>query len=231
MVQHTIGIPVRVTNATNITDKVNLCLFSNNVRGLNQEAKRKKHYYSMRNAKAHIYFTQEVHCSKPLHRIWQAQWGIGKAFFADGTRGARGCAIMWGKNFNPEVLDKFMDPDGRFIWMKISHNGQLWQIVNIYAPNIEAEQLVYYEKLHKFLLEKRDKESLWLLGGDWNVARNAPKDRKGGLEKDRPAVLHHIENIMQDLHVMDIWRAKHPWKRMYSWTNGIVHSRLDMWFI
>ncbi len=131
MVKHTVSFPVHFTNNTN-TNKLDLVLFTNNVKGHTNEVKRKKHYREMQKTKSHIYFTQETHSTQQTNRIWKSQWGQGKTFFANAGTTKKGCRIMFGNNFDPEVLDQKMDhKEGRFAWVKIKYNNQKFQLVNV----------------------------------------------------------------------------------------------------
>ncbi len=69
--------------------------------------------------------------------------------------------------------------------MRIKHNGQIWQLVNIYAPNFETEQLEFFDDLHKMLVEKDGKNSFMLIGGDWNVVKIYCTRLKGWIEKGK----------------------------------------------
>ncbi len=108
----------------------------------------------MRRIKAQIYYIQEAHSSVQVEKLWQRQWGQGKAIFAHWTTAKRGCAIFFGKGFDPEVLEKYSDTEGRYLFLKIRWNAQIWHLINLYAPNDEEDQIEYYEKIHKLIMEK-----------------------------------------------------------------------------
>jgi len=85
----------------------------------------------------------------------------------------RGVAILIHKNLSFTLLDKIIDPEGRFIIIKISIYNQKLCIVSIYGPNVDDPSF-----LHKVFhaLSKHGDCSL-IIGGDLNFGLNGEMDR------------------------------------------------------
>ena len=135
--------------------------------------------------------------------------------------------------FMQKIIETEEDQFGRFLWLKVLINGQAFGLLNIYAPNTETEQLTFFDKIRSLLEAKRDKNVHFIIGGDFNMVRNFSKDKRGGQQKSRPRVVQQIENILEEFSLVDIWRAKNPWLRQYTWAQKVppVACRLDMWLI
>ena len=59
---------------------INLSCVTFNVRGLNNECKRRQVFRWLHGRKFHIIFLQEVYSSRDIEKIWSAEWG-GKVVF------------------------------------------------------------------------------------------------------------------------------------------------------
>ena len=62
---------------------------------------------------------------------------------------------------------------------------------------------------------------------------NIHLDRDGGNPRYDERVMQKIECFMDDYDLVDIWRARNPHTRQYTWrqTNPLIESRLDLWLV
>ena len=89
-------------------------------------------------------FLQESYCSKELEHIWENEWG-GKAFFSHSTNHSKGVMILINPSVNFKVEKVIPNKQGRFIILKLSLEEKVVVLVNIYAPNDVAQQVVFFK--------------------------------------------------------------------------------------
>ena len=107
-------------------------------------------------------------------------------------------------------------------------------IVNIYNPNNENPQV----ELLKMLFEKLDEvpnilEHEIILGGDWNCILDRNLDSNGGNPGTKTNTLAEISKIRNKYDLVDIFRAKHPDLKRYTWRCPcpLLSRRLDYFLI
>ena len=96
----------------NQNSNFDVTFFCQNVRGLNQEEKRKS-IFNYAKSKAGIVFLQETHSVQLLEQSWEQEWG-GKIIFSHGTSASRGCMIMISSTLEHNIVDSIRDENGRF---------------------------------------------------------------------------------------------------------------------
>jgi exonuclease III len=132
-------------------EKGPLHLLSLNVRGLGNCNKKSSlfhwltKYHDVRNK---ILFLQETHVTKIKERKWEKTWE-GKIIFANGTSKSRGVAILLPKNLEYKIHEEILDKNGRYIALRIEIEGELYGLINGYAPTSDKleEQMVWLEQI------------------------------------------------------------------------------------
>ncbi len=109
--------------------------------------------------------------------------------------------------------------------------AQKWRVLNLYSPTTGNEHVHFYEKIYNLINDNKTKEMLLLVGGDFNVVRNVNADKKKGTKKEKMRILEILDRIMEDHNLTDIWWAKNPWKKQFTWKGQGVECRLDMWLV
>jgi exonuclease III len=149
-----------------------------------------------------------------------------KCISSPGTIRSCGVAILYNPSYN--VVSCSRDQDGRLLCVEFSKDGNLIQLVNIYAPNSAKSASAFFESLYQVL----DPDTPTVLCGDFNTVVDPIKDRLGCNSQsrsayNRSATLHHLMSTY-DLH--DAWRKIHPNAQEYYWhrPNGSQASRIDM---
>ena len=101
-----------------------------NVRGLQDNNKRKRIFQSFRNSKFDIILLQETHSTDEDIVLWKKDW-TGRAFFSSLNSIKSGVAILCkeSKNFKVEF-------EGRILSVTVETQKNKFQITNIYASNI-----------------------------------------------------------------------------------------------
>ena len=146
-----------------------------NVRGLSNDVKRRETFNWLRNKKHSVYFLQEVHSSSETEKLWLAEWGY-TGLFSSLSSSRAGVCILFNNNFAFEILKYYSDPEGRFITVDIKPQDKIITLQNIYAPNNDDRDFFknVFNNLSTFECEHI------VLGGDFNLVQNIPKDKKGG---------------------------------------------------
>ena len=207
--------------------KASFC--SLNARGLNQTRKRRQLFRWLHNYKFDVIFLQETYSTENIEAMWKSEWG-GNFFFSHGTNHSKGVAIL----FNPKLdvrIKNIADKNGRYILLEASLYDSTFLLCNIYSPNDNNSQKIFFSKLNDTLREYADMQII--LGGDFNCAL-APLDKTGGTSIERKkAVISEIKNLCKTYNLQDVWRSQHPNQSQYTWRNNSlkVQCRLDYWLV
>ena len=209
-------------NSSNISKVDKLAVCSLNVRGLSNDVKRRETFNWLRNKKHSVYFLQEVHSSSETEKLWLAEWGyIG--LFSSLSSSRAGVCILFNNNFAFEILKYYSDPEGRFITVDIKTQDKIITLQNIYAPNNDARDFFknVFNNLSTFECEHI------VLGGDFNLVQNIPKDKKAGNQTTHFKSLEEIEMLKENMDLTDIWRDLHPRTQRFTWRRNKpeIHCR------
>ena len=131
--------------------KLPLNIVSLNVRGLNIEQKRDKLFLwlnKVHSTKDKIIFLQETHMTKNREWRWNKLWP-GKKLFSNGTSKSRGVAVLLPKSLDYEILETILDPNGRYIAIKIVIQETTYGLINGYAPTADRlpEQMLWIKEI------------------------------------------------------------------------------------
>ena len=86
-------------------------------------------------------------------------------------------AILFKNNFDFVLNKDYADPDGRFIILDIKTADLNFTLVNLYAPNEDDPH--FFQNVKNRILEF-DCDNI-ILGGDFNLIKNAKLDKEGGI--------------------------------------------------
>ena len=155
---------------------INLSCVTFNVRGLNNECKRRQVFRWLHGRKFHIIFLQEVYSSRDIEKIWSAEWG-GKVVFCHGTKHSCCTLVLFHPSPDVDVEHVEVDKRGREIVLCAKIDDHRFTFINVYAPNDIKTQVEFFESL-KLRVRKFAYENI-IIGGDLNCCLT-PKDKKGG---------------------------------------------------
>ena len=109
----------------------------------------------------------------------------------------------------------------------IDFHNLLFNIVNIYSPNVVSERKIFFSDLHGFFLSK----GILLIGGDFNCIDNV-------LDKLNCSIVPSADKtslvtLLADFSLVDVWRKHNPRKISFTWFNHnrTQASRIDRFFI
>lgn len=135
-----------------MTDRANFNFntLSLNVRGLNDRKKRRPIFKWIKQKHVDICFLQETYCTSQVENIWKNEWG-GQILFSNGSNHARGVAILVKPGFDAQIMKVTKDNIGRMILVEGKIQDTTFQLLNIYAPNKEANQFHFYHFINNTL--------------------------------------------------------------------------------
>ena len=81
--------------------------------------------------------------------------------------------------------------------------------VNCYAPNTETGQIKTFQDVANRLNDlDADPECNYIFGGDWNLIFETTMDSMGGSPKLKEKSIFHLQSIMSDYELVNIYRLK-----------------------
>ena len=205
--------------------QLKICSF--NVRGINENKKRRDIFTYLRRRKYDICMLQESHCTKDQEKIWENEWGY-KAYFSSFKGNSRGVVILFNNTFQYTLHSISTDKEGRFVFIDCTINGVKLSIANLYAPN--EDEPVFFEIIQN-KLEKLDSNNI-ILGGDFNVVQDYLLDTLNLQNRNNSQAHQKVLELKNDLDLIDPWRNMNPDTKMFTWHNSQnKQSRLDYFLI
>jgi exonuclease III len=155
-------------------------------------------------------------------------------YFSHGSNHSKGVFILIRDNLDFQLNSIKYDENGRYIFLQASVQDSSFLFVNIYAPNKENEQCIFFQNLNNLLIEELSSniEPHIIVGGDFNVFSNTDLDCSGSKPTVKKSA-KNIDDIKLTFDLVDIWRLRNPDKKTFSWRqkSPIIQRRLDYWLI
>ncbi|OCT86463.1 hypothetical protein XELAEV_18020146mg [Xenopus laevis] len=205
---------------------------SHNVNGLNVPQKRTVAFSDYFKLKLDVLLLQETHFSKTSSPKYLSKY-YPQIYLANSTTKTKGVAILIAKQVKFQLMQKYVDPDGRFIILKGHLQNHLTTLASVYAPNNSKQKFfrIFFKKLSEI------SEGRVIVGGDFNTTMNNNLDRSRDIlgklttsSGDRDT--GHLFNHLKEEALVDIWREKHPIDRDYTYYSSVhaTYSRIDFIF-
>ena len=140
-------------SCTEVIDST-LRLISLNVRGISNFKKRWMIYTWCKKKNTDIIFLQETHSTKEVENQRRNEWDA-EIIMSHGTSNSRGVAVLIKKGLEVIVHSKIMDPQGRFIILKIEFNDNLCLLINVYAPNKDKDSVKFFRGIKNNLTNRK----------------------------------------------------------------------------
>ena len=206
-------------------------LISINSQGLRNLNRRHTVFNLVKHRKYDVIFLQETHWTDDLNDCILREWG-GNILFNNFEYNARGTAILFSPTFDYRMYNNTSDPHGRTVQTLIEHADRKFNLINIYAPNTNAERRVYFHSISTFISSTEDN----ILGGDFNCIADHKLDKLGGNPFARQTAITILNTITQQHNLTDIWRDRNRDVKKFTWTgkntqNSFIHTRIDKFFI
>ena len=152
-------------------------IISVNVRGLNCVEKRTKLYDWLRDIKVDIIFLQETHYIEKNELRYNSRWfGNSIHNFSDSVY-SRGVSILFIKDMNVEIINIHKSADARKLLVNVKYEGNIFTLVNVYAPTNDNDRTIFFKKLKTFVSRNTLNESAILLCGDFNCCKGRIYDK------------------------------------------------------
>ena len=177
-----------------------LKVLSLNVRGLNNSNKRYSAFNWVESGQYNVCLLQETFCTRSAGGQFQNGWSGEVCNSFSNSPHSRGVCIMLSKNFSYNVLSKHSDANGRLILLNLEVNDKEFTIVNVYAPNVISERIIFFKQVSKFINQHAVNKSGLIIGGDYNCVLTE-KDRVSGVIDKSSKVLG---DFLNDFHVFDV---------------------------
>ena len=208
-------------------------ILSLNVKGFGDKNKCISVLRWLKKRKHKIIFIQEAHCCKDVEKIWKREWE-GNMIFSHGTTNSRGCMVLLSSYLDYSINSTKVDSNGRFIIINVQINGRNYNLINVYLPNTETEQVKFFKDFSAVLKKENiATDDNLIIGGDWNLVKDIVLDKSGGLVNLKQKAITAQRELMSSLELHDIWRIKNPNTKRYTWRqkNPFIQCRLDYFFL
>ena len=149
-----------------------LSLVTYNCRGLNETSKRQKLFSWFEHEIYDIVFLQETFCTKNFESIFRSSWKGQSIIAATNSSHSRGVAILFKPGFEGDIVSSYTSDDGRVVIVNTSFKNDYLSFVSVYAPNSEAERVVFFEYLQKIVFENVLDIDNVIIAGDFNCCIN-----------------------------------------------------------
>lgn len=156
---------------------INIKMWSLNVRGLNEQKKRRSVFRWLKNNNVDVCLLQETYSSESIKHIWRNEWA-GNIYWSHGGNHSRGVAILIRPKLDMECIKEYRDDSGRLLAIKVKIQDQNFTILNVYAPNKEEHQVHFYKYVKNVLTREFGQDKHIIIGGDFNLIMNPQLDRQ-----------------------------------------------------
>ncbi len=141
-----------------------------------------------------------------------------------------GVIILYNNDY--EVVEEYLDKDGRALIVAIKSEQKKYIVVNTYYPNDHKKSLVFSNNLYEEILRMQqnypDFDTIYT--GDINTCLTADDC----LNRNRPKIEETLSTMIQEnnkvIEVKDAYRSKNPTEG-FTWRRGECYSRLDYVFL
>ena len=207
----------------------NISIFSLNAHGIKELTRRRALFTYLDIKRYDIVLLQETHVdSKELAEQFKRE-RAGKSYFSFGASRTGGVAVLIRDGLNCSVDYVKYGHESRSLIVDITIEGLALRIINVYCPNDSLERNNFLRDLDNKIQSTRT----IVLAGDFNFVEDPRLDRQGGnpdrTDSSRPVMA--ALTSMGDL--VDIFRAKRPTDREFTFYDHIwqSRSRLDRIYI
>ena len=194
-------------------------IISQNVRGLNNYCKRRDLFYHLC-SKADIVCLQEMHTIEDTQKPWTNEWG-GKAEWSNFTSESRGIAILVKKDCPLDILATDKDDQGRIMILQYKDGNEIFVLVNLYGPNEDDPN--FFKQVFELLEGYEGKR---IIMGDFNTILDCEQDRTSSNSYYKMKSLQILNQIVDNTMLIDVWRARNPGVKRYTWQKRLSRNRL-----
>jgi len=206
-----------------------ISLFSMNVRGLGNKAKRNDVLHWLSVHKYDICCLQDIHISEKMKCDFTDEWD-GECICSTYRSNSRGVAVLFKRDVDLHIHNKYVDADGNFIILDLTVKGQRFSLCTVYGPNQDCPE--FYVNLFQEL-QKLDNASM-ILCGDWNLVMDYQKDTRGYQCENNKKARSTLLKCMNNNDLSDVWRVQHEHDCKFTWyksVSSLQMARLDYFLV
>ena len=164
-----------------------------------------------------ICFIQETHIddAKTLDYIKEIYYSYD--FFTTLTNGnSRGVGVFLRKERGIKILNEFFDCENRVHGIEVCINNKNYTFINIYSPTSSYSQCEFIQNLYSLLSSKKN----LFLGGDFNFVEDREYERNNN---------NLWKTFYKNFNLCEFeWNVSStPIKECYTWSKGLLKSRID----
>ena len=140
----------------------------------------------------------------------------------------KGVGILISKNISHDIniLKTHYDLDSRFLRIEIKIENFYFNLVNIYAPNLENEQFDFINKMYDVCVNVKN----IILAGDFNAVTRA-SDRVGSSVRKLKKYESEWNQFIKNLNLVECnYDREMSLEEKMTWSNGTVSSKIDKIF-
>ncbi|CAC5423396.1 unnamed protein product [Mytilus coruscus] len=158
----------------------------------------------------------------------------GDIYYSNGMDGRQGVAVLASKYYKDKIKCIYKDDQGRFIHVTYYENDILVNFVSLYAHNVVSDRCNFYDFVIDYTKDyTKDLDNL-IIGGDFNTSLSMlDRGSKTCHINDEP--YRKLTKLMDDNNLYDIWRARNPDCRIFSWKRisegKLQQSRIDYFLV
>ena len=148
------------------------------------------------NSVKHLY-EGDIYCSNSLHD-------------------RRGVAVLVNNYLKNKIKCVCKDSDGRFIHITYEEDGQLFNVISLYAPNVNAERVIFFN----FVKQYTEKLDNLIIGGDFNTSLSM-LDRGGKSNHVIDEPCKKLCDLIENNNLYDVWRTRNKSSRIFLWKKNV----------
>ena len=198
-----------------------------NIRGINDQNKADFLKDYLKNNGVDIVFLQETHIDSPdtvdeLDNMFSDFF----CYFTIRFDKTKGVGILIKKKFcaNMSVRSTHYDLDSRFLKIELKVNEVILNLINVYAPNVESEQLTFVNNMYEVCANVKN----IIMAGDFNAV-SMTKDRIGSNVKTLKKYEIEWNLFFKNYNLVESYYEKIDIKKeeKMTWTNNKISSKID----
>ena len=197
-----------------------------NCRGLSNKLKRKSIFQLC--IKFDICCLQETYITQEKALAWKSGWN-GELFFSCGGQHSKGQVILIRAGLNVSSVSVTVNTE-RILGVKLSSEGQVFHIINVYAPVVSTEKRKFLSELSEIIdgITKEHGVDNLILCGDFNMVLDNELDIIAGDKHDLQCI-NAFNDFLALNELTDTWRYLNPQLKDFTWSrlNPCTARRLD----
>jgi hypothetical protein len=139
---------------------------------------------------------------------------------------------LYNRAYFDQIIDTRNDNEGRICSLTALKNDNVYNYVNVYAPNDHYKAIKFYEEVEEWVKETINKHptATIIISGDFNFVFSQENDSIGRQTKKQEEILAKcVKRFMNRYGFIDSYRSIHQWGG-FTWGRDnptIIRSRLD----